>query len=166
MTDEWKVSQCDQPWVIDDAYIPAAREWGKNREVLTTSGTYPWSFVTQIFHNGQPSRGGDCKIFEVMTSTLSKGTLCYVPLVVSTSRFFPHSRLTTGFMIRLTRRVPLVEQELPTLPGHLRSPPVLSDVCVTRSSVLYVCFVDRCLSLCTFSFCQGAIRIRISKKNR
>ena len=28
---------------------------GKDREVLTTSGTYPWSFVTQIFHNGQPS---------------------------------------------------------------------------------------------------------------
>ena len=27
--------------------------------MLTTSGTYPWSFVTQIFHNGQPSRGGD-----------------------------------------------------------------------------------------------------------
>jgi hypothetical protein len=31
-------------------------EWGKNREVFTTSGTYPWSFVRQIFHNGQPSR--------------------------------------------------------------------------------------------------------------
>jgi hypothetical protein len=43
--------------------------------VLTTSGTYPWSFVTQIFHNGQPSRGGDRNIFEVMTSTLPKGTL-------------------------------------------------------------------------------------------
>ena len=40
-----------------------------------TSGTYPWSFVTQIFHNGQPSHGGDRKIFEVMTSTLPKGTL-------------------------------------------------------------------------------------------
>jgi hypothetical protein len=26
-----------------------------DREVFTTSGTYPWSFVTQIFHNGQPS---------------------------------------------------------------------------------------------------------------
>jgi len=25
------------------------------------SGTYPWSFVTQIFHNGQPSHGGDRK---------------------------------------------------------------------------------------------------------
>jgi hypothetical protein len=41
----------------------------------TTSGTYPWSFVTQIFHSGQPSHGGDSKIFEVMTSTLPKGTL-------------------------------------------------------------------------------------------
>ena len=40
-----------------------------------TSGTYPWSFVTQTFHNGQPSHGGDRKIFEVMTSTLPKGTL-------------------------------------------------------------------------------------------
>ena len=35
----------------------------------------------------------------------------YVPLVVSTSRSFPHSRLITGFETRLTRRVPLVEQE-------------------------------------------------------
>jgi hypothetical protein len=25
--------------------------------VFTTSGTYPWSFVTQIFHNGQRRRG-------------------------------------------------------------------------------------------------------------
>ena len=25
-----------------------SREWGKDREVFTTSGTYPWSFVTQI----------------------------------------------------------------------------------------------------------------------
>jgi len=43
--------------------------WGKDREVHMTSGTYPWSFVTQIFHNGQPSHGGDRKTFEVMTST-------------------------------------------------------------------------------------------------
>jgi hypothetical protein len=41
--------------------------------VFTTSGTYPWSFVTQIFQNGQPSHGGDSKIFEVMT--LPIGTL-------------------------------------------------------------------------------------------
>jgi hypothetical protein len=30
-----------------------SHEWGKYREVFATSGTYPWSFVTQIFHNGQ-----------------------------------------------------------------------------------------------------------------
>jgi hypothetical protein len=40
-----------------------------------TSRTYPWSFVTQIFHSGQPSHGGDRKSCEVMTSTLPKGTL-------------------------------------------------------------------------------------------
>ena len=30
-------------------------EWGKNRDVRTTSGTFPWSLVTQIFRNGQQS---------------------------------------------------------------------------------------------------------------
>ena len=63
-----------------------------------------------------------------------------------------HSWLITGFVTRLTRRVPLVEQELLTLPEHLSSLPVFSGVHVTRYLVLYVCFVDRCLSFCTFSF--------------
>ena len=44
-----------------------------------------------------------------------------------------------------------MEQELLTLPEHLSSPLVFSGVRVTRSLVLYVCFVDRCLSFCTFS---------------
>ena len=57
-----------------------------------------------------------------------------------------------GNGFRLTRRVPLVEQELPILPEHLSSPPVFNGVHVTRSLILFVCFVDRCLSLCTFSF--------------
>ena len=45
----------------------------------------------------------------------------------------------------------IVEQELNALPEHLSSPPVVGGVCVTRSLVLSVCFVDRCLSFCTFS---------------
>jgi hypothetical protein len=48
--------------------------------------------------------------------------------------------------------VPLVEQELLNLLEHLISAPVFSEVCVTRSLVLCVCFVDRCLPFCTFSF--------------
>ena len=75
-----------------------------------------------------------------------------VLLVVNTSWSLPHSRLITGFVTRLTRRVPLVEQELLTIPEHLSSLPLFSGVRVTRSLVLYVCFVDRCLSFCTFSF--------------
>ena len=46
-----------------------SHEWGNDREVLTTSDTYPWSFMTQIFHSVQPSHGDDRKTFEVMTST-------------------------------------------------------------------------------------------------
>ena len=57
-----------------------------------------------------------------------------------------------GFVIRLTQRVPLMEQGLLTLPEHLSSLPVFSGVRVTRSLVLCVCFVDRCLFFCTFSF--------------
>jgi hypothetical protein len=63
-----------------------------------------------------------------------------------------HSWLITGFVTILTRRVPLVELELLTLPEHLSSSPVFSGVRVTRSLVLCVCFVDRCLSFCSLSF--------------
>ena len=81
----------------------------------------------------------------------------YVPFVVNTSRSFPHAWLITGFITRLTRRVQLVEQELLTLPEHLRSPPAFSGV--------HVCFVNRCLSFCTFSiwplFCLFFSDIRI-----
>jgi hypothetical protein len=55
---------------------------------------------------------------------------------------FPHSWLITGFVTRWTRRVSSVEQELLTLPEHPSSLPVISGVRVTRSLVLYVCFVD------------------------
>jgi len=48
---------------------------GQQKKMFTTSGTYPWSFVAQIFHNGQPSHGGDCKAFEVMTSIYPR---CYM----------------------------------------------------------------------------------------
>ena len=76
----------------------------------------------------------------------------YVPLVANTSCSFPHSRLITWFVTRLTRRVPLVEQELFIILEHPSSPPVFNGVRFTRSLVLCVCFVDRCLSFCTFSF--------------
>ena len=51
-----------------------------------------------------------------------------------------------GFVTRLTRRVPLVEQKLFTLPEHLRSPPAFSGV---RSLVLLCMF---CRSLFVFLY--------------
>ena len=45
-----------------------------------------------------------------------------------------------------------MEQELPTLPEYLGSPPVFSGIRGTRSLVLCVRFIDRCLSFCPFSF--------------
>ena len=60
--------------------------------------------------------------------------------------------LASGFVTRLIRRVPLLEQELLTLLKQLSSSPVFSGVRVTRSLVLCVCFVDRCSSFYTFSF--------------
>jgi hypothetical protein len=45
----------------------------------------------------------------------------YVLFIVITIRPYPHSWITTGFVTRVIRRVPIVEQELLTLPEHLRS---------------------------------------------
>ena len=55
-------------------------------------------------------------------------------------------------LIVLTRRVPLVEQELFTLPEHMISLRFLVGVRVTRSLILCVCFIDCYLSFCPFSF--------------
>ena len=72
---------------------------------------------------------------------------CKWPQICSTCKYFPVlSSFTTyyGFVTRLTWRVPLEE--------HLSSTLGFYWVHVTRSLVLYVCFLDRCLSFCTFSF--------------
>ena len=87
-------------------------EWVKDRELFTISGTYPWSFVIQIFHSGQPCYGGNRTIFEVKALTLPRGTLASVASllaatfyqgnadtnhklwnIVSTERYIPHMQV-------------------------------------------------------------------------
>ena len=75
----------------------------------------------------------------------------YNSTCVNTFRSFPHLWLITGFVTRLKRLVPLVEQELLNVQSTWVHPS-FSGVHVTRSLVLCVCFVDRCLSFCPFSF--------------
>ena len=61
-------------------------------------------------------------------------------------------------------------QKLLTLPEYLSSYPVFTGVRVPRSLVLYVCFVDCCLSFCSFSFdhcvvCSSAIYVLVSSNS-
>jgi hypothetical protein len=70
----------------------------------------------------------------------------YVPLVVSTSRSFPHSWLITGFVTTASQLLSLEEQELLTLPDLLSSPPIFS----VRSFAFCVVFLDRRLSYVLF----------------
>ena len=146
--------------------------WYDIPELVALSG-FPWYRVAANKEATEP-RVPFSKV-EVITSKMLRSppwlgwplwNICitndhgYVPLVVKTSRSLPHSRLITGFVTRLTRRVPLVEQELLTLQEHLSSPPVFSGVRFTRSLVLYVCFVDRCWPFCCLFFFD--IRILIA----
>jgi hypothetical protein len=114
-------------------------------ELLTLKGTLSWSHYFERFTVAT-------MIWLTWWNICVANDHGYVPLVVNTSRSFPHSWLIIGFVTRLTRRVSLVEQELPTLPEHLSSSTVFSGVRVTRSLVLCVCFVGRCLFFCTFYF--------------
>ena len=79
-------------------------------------------------------------------------TTTYVPLIVSTSLSFPHSRLITGFVTRGTRWMPLVETKRLTIPEHLCSPLVFSGFRVALSFFSVYYFVDHCLSFCHFYF--------------
>ena len=84
--------------------------------------------------------------------------LCRFPCPIGPSfacmlnQSFPRSCLITGFVIRVTRRVPLVEQELLILPEHLRYPKVFSGVRVARSLVLCGVFCRSMFILLSFFF--------------
>jgi hypothetical protein len=57
---------------------------------VSKSGTYPWSFVIEIVHNGQQRHGGDRSIFEVLTSALPKGTLGSVTSFLAATLYQKH----------------------------------------------------------------------------
>ena len=56
--------------------------------MITTSGTYLWSFVTQMFQNGQPSHGSDSKTYKDITSTLLLGTPASLYVEVPTLQIY------------------------------------------------------------------------------
>ena len=92
--------------------------------------------------------------FDLLYMNYSAWKMClYKIIVVNTFRSFPHSWLITDFVKKLTRRLPLVEQELLTFPDHLSSPQVFSGVRVARSLVLCVMFCRSLFVLLSLFFC-------------
>ena len=73
------------------------------------------------------------------------------PWILSSS-FQKHSPVLSSFTTYYTTGATSGAGTALTLPVHLSSLPAFSWVRVTRSLLLYVCFVDRCLSFCTFAF--------------
>ena len=95
-----------------------SHERGKDREVFTTSGTYPWSFVTQIFHNGQPRCGGDRKTFNIRHKTQNKDKQ-----VKSTTE---KSKMVSNTDPPKSRRWAQIFANDNQFPLHIRHPPVYS----------------------------------------
>ena len=65
--------------------------------------------------------------------------------------FFPSTKIRTFCSATIGIRIFFFRKKTIPPPWKLNGPS-LNGVCVTRSLVLYVCFVNRCLSFCTFSF--------------
>ena len=74
-------------------------------------------------------------------------------IVVSTYGSFPYAWLITGYVIRVTRWVSLVKQELLTLPEHLSYPLILFFVCGVRVARSLLFYVVLCRLLFSFGHC-------------
>jgi len=77
--------------------------------------------------------------------------LCYMYVLTNTGVLHDFHIKWCSCRLTVTRRVSHLEQELLTRPEHLSSPPVFNEVRVARSLFSVYCFVDCCLSFCSFS---------------
>jgi hypothetical protein len=76
----------------------------------------------------------------------------YVPLVIKTIWFSFMTYYRIWNKNTVTRQIPLVGQDILTLPEHPWLTPVFSGVCVSQSKVFCVVFFYYCSSCCHFSF--------------
>jgi len=116
---------------------------------------FDWQSINHLYKTHFVFKGSFCRrsrltpnVHSLYWISVSHMTTDMLNFVVNIFRTVPHAWFITGFVTRLKRRMPAVEQELLTLSEHLTSYPVFSEVRVTRSLVLCVSFVDRCVSLC------------------
>ena len=95
----------------------------------------------------------DChRISSIVTWSISSKTSLICDRERIPTAQYVHSK--AHVLTRLTRRVPLVEQKLSTLPEHMSSTSVFSGVRVTQSLVLCVVF-SKSLFVFLFFFCSS-----------
>jgi hypothetical protein len=123
--------------------------------VFTTSGTYPWSFVTQIFHNGQPNHGGDRQTFGLFFFDIR---ILIAPLISSNSSFVCHEKhLYDVWLIRIKEQ---------SKGRGAQSLPIRIKITIEIQFLINQVFEIKKKAKEEFEDIKGAIRIRISKKNR
>ena len=139
--------QCIFIWIGNMRFV---FQW-TNQEMnyLYRKGVNLWKLYTILYFN---------LIFDIVFFSQPLYNICFTnahgdsPPVVITFRSFPYSWFSSGFVTKLTRQVSIVQQELPTLPDNMSSLQSFSGIRVTRSLVLCVCIVDRCLSYFPFYY--------------
>ena len=106
-------------------------------------------YFTRTHHSDSESTSLCFSLHNTTCSATNINFKVFVLTQPETESTFYHIRNEYASIKSLRR---LLKQKLHTLPEHMSSPSVFSGVRVTRSLVLYVCFVDRCLSFSTSSF--------------
>jgi hypothetical protein len=90
-------------------------------------------------HNGQMEKDKRTNndLQNIIKDRVTRTPLFKFVIVYFTTVSCQHLWVITGVVAKITRRVPLVEQELFIHPKHLSSPPVISGVRVTRSLIMF-----------------------------
>jgi hypothetical protein len=70
-TSGWTHGRVGSSLSTSDANRVLSHEWGMHQIVITGNRICPWSFVTQLFRNGEP---GNHNTFEVVSSTVGSAT--------------------------------------------------------------------------------------------
>jgi len=104
----------------------------------------PSSVGDILFYYVRPSVRNNIFHVQLLRINVNSSTLCTVACFNTKIRSFYYSDATSGARSAYRSGTP-------------EFIPVFSGIRVTRSLVLCVCFVDYCLSFCTFSFCHCVV---------
>jgi hypothetical protein len=132
--------------VPEENHRPAARHWQTLSHNVASST--PHHSLIALVVMGTDRAVVHKPNYHTITSTTTPLKKVLRNMCAMNNNHFQLSSQKKLMKFELTKNDTLVEQELLTLPEHLGTPPFFVGFVL----VLWVCFVDRCLSFCPFSF--------------